>query len=408
MTNDQSHNASDQLPPGVIAGASQTGVLGVRSLHRRGIRALCFDCNDQLPGFKSVYGPARLCPNPDTDPLGWVNFMQDLAQELAQKAVLIPSSDRYVTAFFQHREILEKHFHVCSGIELQASFAEKQTQYELALQHRMPMPVTGMINNLQELTDFSKNLTYPCILKPWHFREWEQFPKGHPLFCKKIVIVNSEQELILNYNLASEANPRLIVQDIIHGSDTDKRVYLACYDRNSNRIANAMFRELRCAPIGYGPASVCEPVVDPEADKVCNDFLTRAGYVGICEIEVKRDIKDGKIKLIEANPRLSGSGDAAPYAGVDLCYIHYLDMIGQKVDPVHPNSKHFYHIVLRAEGRAIPAYMKAGLLSWKNLVKSYKPPLAFYDFDIRDWKLSLETLLVSIITLIRNVLFKKK
>ena len=36
------------------------------------------------------------------------------------------------------------------------------------------------------------------------------------------------------------------------------------------------------------------------------------------------------MKLIEANPRLSGGGDAAPYAGVDLCWIHYLDLIGRR------------------------------------------------------------------------------
>ncbi len=82
-----------------------------------------------------------------------------------------------------------------------------------------------------------------------------------------------------------------------------------------------MFRELRCDPVGFGPASVSEPVVDPETDRVCDEFLRSIGYVGICEIEMKWDDRDGRVKLIEANPRLSGGGDAAPYAGVDLCWL---------------------------------------------------------------------------------------
>ena len=49
-------------PPAVIAGAYQTGVLGVRSLTRRGVRAVCFDCNPRNPGFRSVYGPAQVVP----------------------------------------------------------------------------------------------------------------------------------------------------------------------------------------------------------------------------------------------------------------------------------------------------------------------------------------------------------
>ncbi|MDH4188016.1 MAG: hypothetical protein OEV08_13575, partial [Nitrospira sp.] len=173
----------------------------------------------------------------------------------------------------------------------------------------------------------------------------------------------------------------------------------------SKRIANAMFRELRCVPLGFGPASVSEPFSDEEADAVCDSFLKKIGYVGICEIEVKRDSRDGRVKLIEANPRLSGGGDAAPYAGVDLCWIHYLEMIGRPLEPISPAGRQFRHIVLRAEGTAIPEYMRAGLLSWRQLLDSYKPPLAFFDFDPRDWRNSLETLVILMRSLL-NALWK--
>ena len=84
---------------------------------------------------------------------------------------------------------------------------------------------------------------------------------------------------------------------------------------------------------------------------------------------MKWDDRDGKVKLIEANPRLSGGGDAAPYSGVDLPWIHYQDMIGREVKSVTPNGKAFRHIVLRADGNTIPAYIRAGLISisWKRL-----------------------------------------
>lgn len=395
-------------PPAVIAGAFQTGVLGVRSLKRKGINVICFDCNKAMHGFRSVYGPARLCPNPDNEPEKWLEFMKELSHELGQKAVLIPSSDRYVSAIANHQKALEKYFLINPGIVLQGLLAEKQSQYQLAEEHGMPMSLTRRIKSIEELLAFSNELTYPCLIKPWHFREWEQFPAGHPLAYQKIVIANSAQELLNNYKLAKEANPDVIVQEIIEGPDTNKRVYLSCYDRNSRRIANALFRELRCVPLGFGPASVSEPVIDEEADEVCNAFLKKIGYVGICEIEVKRDSRDGKVKLIEANPRLSGGGDAAPYAGVDLCWIHYQDMIGRTVEPVTPSNKHFKHIVLRAEGTAIPEYMRAGLLTWKELFNSYKPPVAFFDVELRDWKNSLETILVFCKKLLIAIFQKKK
>lgn len=387
-------------PPAVIAGAFQTGVLGVRSLKRRGVKTLCFDYNPAFPGFQSVYGPARLCPNPDQEPQQWVDFMKGLAHELGRKAVLIPSSDQFVTAIADHREILQDYFLLSPGVPIQGLLAQKQTQYQLAIEHGMPMPMTGMVGSAEELAVLAPGLNYPCLLKPWHFREWEKFSKDHPLFHRKIAIANSMQELMETYELAKPITPNVIVQDIIQGPDTAKRVYLSCYDRTGKRIGNAMFRELRCVPLGFGPASVSEPFLDEEADALCDSFLKKIGYIGICEIEVKRDSRDGQVKLIEANPRLSGGGDAAPYAGVDLCWLHYLEMIGQQVKPISPTTKHFRHVVLRAEGTAIPEYIRAGLLSWRQLVDSYKPPLAFYDFDLRDWRNSLETVLIVIRSLI--------
>lgn len=403
----KSEKSKIERPAAVIAGAFQTGVLGVRSLKRRGIRAICFDSDDSMHGFTSVYGPARLCPDPDKEIDKWLDFMKSLSDELGEKAVLIASADRFVTAIANNLNVLDKQYLISPGIVLQGLLAEKQTQYQLAAENGMPMPLTHRVKSLDELKEFANEISYPCLIKPWHFVEWARFPTDHPLFGCKIVIANSKEELYINYELASQINPDVIVQEIIEGPDTSKRVYLSYYDKNSNRIANAMFKELRCVPFGFGPASVTEPVIDQEADEVCDNFLRKIGYSGICEIEVKRDSRDGRVKLIEANPRLSGGGDAAPYAGVDLCWIHYQDMIGETIEPVTPSNKHFKHIVLRAEAKAIPEYMKAGLLTWKELFRSYKPPLAFFDVDWRDWRNSLETIAIFFRDLVLNS-FKKK
>jgi hypothetical protein len=96
--------------------------------------------------------------------------------------------------------------------------------------------------------------------------------------------------------------------------------------------------------------------------------------------------------MIEANPRLSGGGDAAPYAGVDLAWLHYLDMIGQEVAAVSASSRMFRHVVLRSDVRSIIAYRSRGLITWRDVFRSYRPPLAFFDLDARDWRYSFGTL----------------
>jgi D-aspartate ligase len=387
--------AQPDWPPAVIAGAFQTGVLGVRTLKRRQVRVASFDPNPQQPGFRSVYGKAVRCPNPDSASDAWATFMVELAGSMGARPALISSSDQFVTATARHADLLEQHFLLSPGCRLQGLLADKQSQYDLASKNGMPMPRTADIRSEAEIARLSREVHYPCLLKPLHFRQWQKFPSGHPLAFQKVAIAKDATELIAHYRQVATVNPHVMLQEIIEGPDTNKRVYLACYDATSRRIGHAMFRELRCDPMGFGPATISHPVDDPETDRVCDEFLRRIGYIGICEIEMKWDDRDGRVKLIEANPRLSGGGDAAPYAGVDLCWIHYLDLIGQPVTPVSPSGNDFRHIVLRPEGRALAAYWRAGLLTWRDIRESYKGPLAFYDLDPKDLRYSLETLYIA-------------
>jgi D-aspartate ligase len=394
MPRENPQRAAAGWPAAVIAGAYQTGVLAVRSLQRRGVRALCFDCVPTFPGFKSVYGPARHSPDPDTEPRQWLEFMIELAKELGDRPALMASSDKFVTAIARHARELAPHYRVSPGTELQGLLAEKQTQYDLCRQHGMPLPYSRYVKTLEEVRASAAEVSYPCLFKPTHFREWQKFPDGHPLRNYKLAMCDSPEHLLRQYELVKSVTPDVIVQEIIQGPDTNKRVYMSIYDVNGRRIGNALMRSLRCEPVQFGPASVTEPVVDEETDRVCDSFLRSIGYRGICEIEMKWDDRDGRVKIIEANPRLSGGGDAAPYAGVDQPWIHYLDLIGQEVEPVKPDGKPFKHIVLRADAVAIPAYWRAGLLDFKGLISSYRGPRAYFDLDWRDFRYSLQTVVL--------------
>jgi predicted ATP-grasp superfamily ATP-dependent carboligase len=384
--------ADADWPPAVIAGAYRTGVLGVRSLVRHGVSATLFDSNRSFPGFRSVYGHAHACPDPDIDPDGWVQFMIELAGKIGRKPVLISSADHFVSAIAAHADRLADHYIMSPGVRLHGLLATKQTQYDLAAKHGMPLPQTRLVESVQDVTAFADAAQFPCLLKPIHFREWQRFPAKHPLSYVKVAIARTPAQLVESWRLASAVSQQAIAQEIIEGPDSAKRVYLACYDGKGRRIANAMFRELRCNPIGFGPATVTEPVADPETDELCDAFLRSMRYSGICEIEMKRDLRDGRLKLIEVNPRLTGGGDAAPYAGVDLCWLHYLDMIGKTPAPVSPNGRDFRHIDLRSDVGAIFAYRRARLLPWREVIRSYKSPRAFIDFDREDWRYSAETI----------------
>jgi len=323
----------------------------------------------------------------------WVRFMIELARKFDRKPVLISAADEFVSAMADHRSALEDYFTFChSAADTQAMLATKQRQYELAAEHGMPVPRTEYVRSEEEARAFASTARHPCLLKPLHNREWEPLAENHPLRFQKLVTAGSCEELLAQYRVAAEINPRLVVQEIIAGPDTAKFVYLSCYGRSGDRIASCVFRELRTAPIRFGSASVVEPVADPEVDSVCDRFLRSLGYRGLCEIELKRDDRDGQVRMIETNPRYSVTSDAAPYAGVDLGWLHYLDLIGQEVRYVGWDGRGFRHIVLTRDISSIGSYFREGLETWGSLLHSYRPPVAFYDLSLRDWRLNGEVL----------------
>jgi len=386
-------NAQPGWPSAVVLGAYYTGVNLVRYLVRRGVTAYCIDNDRKRQGFRSVYGTTLQCPDPDRQPTEWLAFMLELARKVGGKPVLIPSADAFVSAMARHADGLATAYVFCrDAAALQGILATKRRQYDLAVEHGMPVPRTKFAQSPEEVVEFGSGAQFPCVIKPVRSYDWGKVPRGHPLAARKVVVATSVKDLEEKYSIVARVNPEVVVQEVIEGPDTAKLVYLSCYSTDRRRIARCLLRELRTAPIYNGNASVVEPVEDAETDSICDRFLQSIGYAGLCEIELKRDSRDGRVKMIEANPRYTGTSDAAPYAGVDLGWLHYLDLIGERVEMVSQNGRQFRHIVLTWDVSTIGNYRRAGLWTWREIMRSYRPPVAFLDLDLRNWRIAAGTL----------------
>jgi D-aspartate ligase len=364
----------------------------MRDLKRHGIETHCVDCDGGQQGFRTVYGKAHLCPNPDTEPAAWARFMISLSRQIGGRPVLISSADQFVTAIATHAATLEPHYTFRpAAVARQALLATKERQYEIAGQNGLPVPRTATVRSLEELLEVGRTARFPCLVKPLHARQWERFPRDHPLWEKKLAHAASIEELEAKYRLAQPLTPSMVVQEIIQGPDDAKVVYLSCYGRGSQRLGALVVRELRTCPMNFGSASVVIPIHDPETDALCDGFLRKLGYEGLCELELKRDSRDGQVRLIEINPRYSGTSDAAPYAGVELGWLYYLDLIGETVTPMEWNGRVFHHVTLRRDVRSFREYMAAGLATWSDILKPYRSGV-FFDFDPRDWRLTVASI----------------
>lgn len=377
----------------VVCSVYQTGLNLMRDLERRGVRAIGVDCFPGNPGFRSRYGTSYACPNPDEEPAAWAAFMRDLARGLKARPVIIPAADIFVTALGRHADALRLDFNFSlASVEVQARLVTKQQQYELAAQAGLPGPRFAYIESAEALQQFCAVARFPCLLKPRTHREWEALPPGNPLRGKKVVRADTADQLRALYQSSAPYQPQVVAQEWIAGADDAKFCYLAVYGTAAKRLGYCVVREFRCFPIQFGSASIVEPVVDEEIAALCDRFLQGIGYVGLCEIEVKRDARDGSIRLIEVNPRFSGTGDCSVYAGVEVGWLHYLDRIGQSPEPMEATRFNFRHITLQRDAPAFGQYLQAGLTTWGQWWSAYRPPVEFFDVDIRDWRVTGPTL----------------
>jgi predicted ATP-grasp superfamily ATP-dependent carboligase len=319
--------------------------------------------------------------------------MIDLARKLGTKPVIIPAADIFVSALGKHVDALKEHYiFSLESIAVQAALATKEQQYALAAQHGLPIPRTAYIQSRADLEDFVSAARFPCLIKPRHQREWDALPEGNPLRGLKLITAESAEELLARYAYTEALRPEVVAQEIIAGGDDAKYCYLSVYGTGGRRLGHTVVHELRAHPVLFGSGSMVEPVVDEEIATLCDNFLRGIGYVGICEIEVKRDTRDGVVRLIEANPRYSVTADASVYAGVDIGWLHYLDLIGQPVEPMEATHLGYRHVVLRRDIPALPRYVERGLLTWGEIRRSYGGKLAYFDFDRKDWRPTAATL----------------
>jgi len=385
--------AQNDWPPVVVASVFQTGLNLMRDLLRRGVRVVGIDCDGTHEGFRSSYGKSYLCPNPDTNPDEWVAFMIDLARRLGAKPVIIPAADIFVSALGRHAEALrEQYIFSLESIAVQAALATKEQQYALAAHHGLPIPKSVYIQSRADLEHFAGEARFPCLIKPRHQREWDALPAGNALRGLKLKTSDTPEQMLADYSLTEPYRPEVMAQEIIAGGDDAKYCYLSVYGIGSRRLGHTVVHELRAHPVLFGSGSIVEPVVDQEIAAVCDQFLRGIGYVGICEIEVKRDTRDGVVRMIEANPRYSVTADASIYAGVEIGWLHYLDLIGQPVEPIQATRFGFRHIVLRRDIPALPRYVERGILTWGQIRDTYRGKLAFFDFDLHDWRPTATTL----------------
>ena len=315
----------------ILTGGDFQALGAIRTLARKGIPVIVLDsdfCISKYSRFvKKIFKAPRL-----SDENSYVDFLIKLAGKEGIKGwVIFPNSDEAVYILSKNKKVLQDYYRIPTpSWDVIKNVHIKKNTYQVAEQNGIPVPKTYYPTSLKELTEL--DITFPVVIKPSirdHF---------YNKVKKKAFLIKTEAELEKIYLwICSVIDPsEVLVQEFIAGGP--KRLFSFCpFFKDGKVVASITARRSRQHPMDFGHASTFAEIVNiPEIEKIAEKFLRLIGYYGIGEVEFMQDPQNGRYKLIELNPRIWGWHTLAIAAGVDLPYLLYQDMIGEKIDQPYP------------------------------------------------------------------------
>jgi predicted ATP-grasp superfamily ATP-dependent carboligase len=186
----------------------------------------------------------------------------------------------------------------------------------------IPVPKTYEIASPHEGMLLSRELPYPVVVKP-------TVGSGS---AGVAYVDNAEELLPVLERLYDSGRVPFIQERLPHGGQGIGASFLM--DEKGEMRASFVHRRLREYPVRGGPSTLRESFVHDQAKEDGARLLRSFGFVGAAMVEFKMDLRDGKAKLLEINPRFWGSLALAIDSGVNFPLLITLMALGYDFAPV--------------------------------------------------------------------------
>jgi D-aspartate ligase len=319
--------------PVVVLVSSQHGGVGIiRTLGRAGIPVHGVHQDLLEPSARSRFLKRvfrwDFSSAPAADSL---SFLRDVARQIGRQPLLIPTSD--VTALFvaENAEILARDYLFSTpSSEVVRCFVSKRQTFDLCHNLGIPTAETASPESREEVMNFARTTGFPVVVKG----EDGEF-LGRRRKRLRVAIVANENELLELFDLnAATGRPGIILQEYIPGGDDAIWMFNGYFNDRSQCLFGATGRKLRQFPPHRGSTSLGICARNDAVEIQTKRLMQAVGYRGPLDIGYRFDARDGKYKLLDANPRIGSTFRLfAAENGLDVARAFYLDLTGQSVPP---------------------------------------------------------------------------
>lgn len=179
---------------------------------------------------------------------------------------------------------------------------DKLNTMRICMENDIPCPVTQIIEDVDELN--YENIVFPVVIKPRSACGSIGF---HVANCKK------ELQKLVHDN---SYGPTLIQEYIPQNG----RQYNAHFVLDENHIVKTAICTEKCRwfPLDGGASTLSRTIKNDYILSICEKLLKQIGWVGYCDIDLMEDPRDGSIRIIEINARISANVKICFASGINI------------------------------------------------------------------------------------------
>lgn len=346
------------------------GSLGVvRSLGRLGVPVYGVYEERFAPAAVSRYLSGKFVWRPNGQDVDrFLKGMAMVGERLGRPAVLIPTDDLGAILISEHAPTLASWFRFPQPPPgLAHQLASKKGLYELCGKLGVPCPRMSFPTSHHGVEQFAATATFPVVVKA--AEAWLLPAEAR---VKSTTIAHHPEELLTLYRRLEDGSVgNLLLQEYIPRGSGEDWFFHGYADARSECLVSFTGVKLRSYPPYAGSTTLGRCQDNQALRGQAEQLLRTIGYRGIMDLDYRLDLRDGKYKLLDFNPRVGAQFRVfEDEAAVDVVRALHLDLTGRQVRRRPPAQGRVF-VVEPSELASSLVYRRAG------------------DLDLRSWLASL-------------------
>ncbi|MEE0944416.1 MAG: ATP-grasp domain-containing protein [Clostridia bacterium] len=303
----------------LIEGRARQVMPLMKSLHELGCHITTYNASRLDMGYASRY--------PDKKILSYCNSKdEEGSYEAIRKEIMtgeydlvIPLNDFVAIILSKHKDELREYTDIAvNEWDVFQCASDKLRTMQICMENDIPCPKTFIAD--ESLSDVSSmDLQYPICIKPRTGFSAVGFRKiDTPENIDKIIEATRDKY-----------GPPLIQEYI---PQTDLQYKAEVYIDNDGNVKSAcVFSKIRWYPVSGGSSTLNVTVDRPDIVESCVKLLKVIGWKGYADVDLIQDPRDNIAKIMEINPRITGSVKICYAAGVNFTEQIIQDHLNEEV-----------------------------------------------------------------------------